>query len=87
MADDTTPEIDTTNEWLLSLGTHLPNHSQSIAGRPKFVAPVLSQRQLVFRTKQQAYRFASYLIELADSLADEEGEHSFDEVLDAVRNV
>lgn len=82
-----TPEINTQNDFLLSFGSNLPNHSMTLAGKGKFV------RQSVgivptFRTRQEAFRYASWLIELADMLPDEEGceSHTFEEVRKAIRN-
>jgi hypothetical protein len=39
-----------------------------------------------FKTKQQAYRFAAWLINMAELLPDETLDHSFDEVNEAIRN-
>lgn len=81
-------EIDTTNEWALSCAHNLPNHSMTKIGRGGFIAMRLSHVPLVFRTKQCAYRFAAWLITLAETLPDEdERQHTFEEILRAVRNV
>jgi len=82
------PEVDTKNEYGLSAGSNLPNHSVSIAGRSKFVRQVVPNVP-TFRTKQEAYRFAAWLTEMAEvHLPDEEGAelHTFEAVRDAIRN-
>lgn len=86
--DNSTPEIDTRNEWFLAAGQNLPNHSTSLEGRGRFVRqsiPVVP----TFRNKQEAYRFAAWLITLAENhLPDEEGceSHTFEEVMKAIRS-
>jgi hypothetical protein len=80
--------VDTQNSYMLSAGQNLPNHSTSMAGRGKFVRQSMNVIP-EFRTKQQAYRFAAYLVTMADSwLPDEEGSelHDFETVLAAIRN-
>lgn len=76
--------VDTENEYLLSRGTNLPNHSLSQMGRGAFVTPNY-QAVPIFRTKQSAYRFAGWLLTMADTLPDEEGSHSFAQVLNAIK--
>lgn len=78
---------DTTNDFGLCVGQNLPNHSMSIAGRSKFVRQT-HLRPPVFRTKQQAFRYAAWLIELADiNLPNYEGvTHTFEEVRNAIQN-
>lgn len=81
-------EINTSNDFLLSAGQNLPNHSTSLAGRGRFVRQSLTEIP-TFRTKQEAYRYAAYLITMAEvHLPDEEGSetHTFEVVLDACRN-
>lgn len=80
--------VDTSNDYLLSAGQNLPNHSTSLAGRGRFVRQSFPELP-TFRTKQQAYRYAAYLTTMADvHLPDEEGAetHTFEVVLDACRN-
>jgi hypothetical protein len=80
--------VDTQNSYMLSAGQNLPNHSTSMAGRGKFVRQALGKIP-EFRTKQQAYRYAAWLITMADSwLPDEEGceSHDFPTVLAAILN-
>lgn len=77
--------INTLNEYGLSLGQNLDNHSTALAGRAKFVRqsdPTVP----TFRTQQAAFRYAAYLVSMAMVLPHEEGEHEFEEVLDAIRN-
>lgn len=81
----TATEVDITNEFALHSGVNLPNHSTTLAGRGKFVRVGLSG-PLVFRTKQQAYRFAAHLVSKAEILPGEDSDVSFEEVLDAVHN-
>lgn len=78
-------EIDTSNEYAISYGQNLPNHSFAAIGRAAFVrqgTPSLP----TFRTRQQAFRYAAYIISMAELLPDEAGEHTFEQVLDAIRN-
>jgi hypothetical protein len=84
---DPTP-IDTINEYAMSAGQNLPNHSTSIAGRGRFVRQSIPDVP-TFRTKQQAYRYAAWLIEMAGNhLPDEDGceLHTFEEVRAAIIN-
>lgn len=81
-------EIDTANEFLISFGQNLPNHSESIKGRGHFVRQSLPVVP-TFRTKQMAYRFAAYLTTMAEvHLPDEDDAeaHTFEVVRDAIRN-
>lgn len=77
--------VDATNEFGLSLGQNLPNHSMTQIGRGKYIAPVIRDVPL-FRTKQSAYRYAGWLMTMADMLPDEDGAHSWEQVLHAIRN-
>ena len=79
--------INTLNEYVLMGGRNLGNHSMSLAGFSKFVRVGTLTPQLVFRTKQQVYRFCAYALLMAFDLPDEEGEHSFEDVLEAIKNV
>ena len=79
------PPIDTTNEFALGAGSNLPNHSETIKGRGKYVK-VCTPAYVLFRTRQSAYRFAAWLIVLADTLPHEPGEHDFLAVLEAVQD-
>jgi len=80
--------VDTTNEYAIGAGENLPNHSASLAGKGKFVRQMVPEVPM-FRTRQQAYRYAAYLLELAaNHLPDEEGctEHTFAIIQEAVRS-
>lgn len=81
------PEIDTTNEYAIHTGQNLPNHSMSMLGLGKFVRQGM-QGEPTFRSRQAAYRYAAWLITVAEVLPNEEGceEHDFDAILSAVRN-
>lgn len=85
--------VNTLNEYAISTGQNMDNHTMSMSGRKHFV------RQMVpdvptFRTKQAAYRYAAYILTLADNtltadgpgLPDEDGAHTFEEVLHAIQN-
>jgi hypothetical protein len=81
-------EVDTSNDYLLSHGQNLPNHSTSMQGLGGFVRQSLPELP-TFRTKQAAFRYAAYLITMADiHLPNEDGAeaHTFEVVLDACRN-
>lgn len=83
---DTAP-IKTINDFLIGGGENLPNHSASMMGRGKFIRQNRSDVP-TFRDRQTAYRYAAYLITLADVLPDEDGQEgiTFDDVLSAVRD-
>ena len=81
-------EIDTTNDYLLGAGQNLPNHSMSMAGLGAFVRPALSELP-IWRTRQDAYRYAAWLITLAETHlpdGDDESGVTFEQVRDAVRS-
>lgn len=79
--------VSTDNEYAIQVGENLPNHTFSLRGRGKFVQqgfPSVPQ----FRTRQQAYRYAAYLVTLAENhLPDEEVASSFEEIKAAIENV
>jgi len=80
--------IETINEFAISAGQNLPNHSASVAGRSKFIRQGVPEVP-TFRTKQQAYRYAAWLLFMADNhLPDEEGceEHGFADIAVAIAN-
>lgn len=77
-------QVDTTNEFALHAGTNLPNHSTTLDGRGKFVRT--GAERPVFRTRQSAYRFAAWLLAMAERLPDEEDAVTFDQVREAVEN-
>lgn len=83
MTDEQTPPVNTINEFIVTAGQNLPNHSTSLAGFPKFIRTAILP---MCRTKQAAYRLAAWLLVMAESLPDEPGNHSFDEVQEAIRN-
>lgn len=85
--DNSEPEIpvNTVNEYILMTGQNLPNHSTSLAGRGKYVK-VGRHGEPIYRTKQEAYRYAAYLLTMADTLPDEDGAHTYQEVEEAIRN-
>lgn len=78
--------VDTSNEFVLGLGRNLPNHSESMNGRGNFVK-VQSYKPVVFRTKQEVYRFCSWALAMSFSLPDEPGEHGFETVQSAIETL
>lgn len=72
-------DINTANEFLLGLS--------SISGQPAIEAAFIRP---VFRSRQQAFRFAAWLATMAETLPDETPEathaHSFEEILAAIQN-
>lgn len=62
--------IDTTNEFLLG------SNGNNIA--PQFLPRL--------RTRQQAYRFAAWCQTMGESLPDEPGGHTFEQIRKAIRN-
>lgn len=75
--------VDTTNEYALQQGENLPNHTASLAGRGKFVKIGLA-KPVIFRTRQEAYRFCGWALSLAEMLPNEDGSHSFEDVREAI---
>lgn len=67
-------EINTNNDFALAFR----NGSAGKALYPLF--------KPAHRTKQSAYRYAAWLIGMAEVLPDEPGEHTFEQILEAVRN-
>lgn len=77
--------VNTINEWMLSYGSNMDNHSYTLAGRGKFVK-VGRPDTVIFRTQQEIYRFCAHLMAQAVLLPHEEGEHTFEEVQHAIHN-
>lgn len=80
--------INTTNDYLINAGANLPNHSASLQGRGQFVRQSVPDVP-TFRDRQTAYRYAAYLITLAEKyLPNENGceEDDFEAVLCAIRS-
>jgi hypothetical protein len=81
-------EISTLNDFMLSSGRNLPNHSSSMSGRAVFVRQSLPEIP-TFRDRHKAYRYAAWLISMAEALLpDEPGQEdvTFEEVLSAIRS-
>ncbi len=88
--DETTPPVEETpvntfNEYAIGYNRNLDNTTHALNGRAGFI------RQQVdgvptFRTKQEAYRYAAYLVSMAEVLPDEDGAHDFETVLNAISN-
>lgn len=90
----TEPEVPTlahkpsaANEYNIRMGENLPNHSSALIGRAKFIRQNMPDMP-TFRTKQAAYRYAAWLVALADDFLPNESETcepcTFDAVLEAV---
>lgn len=78
--------VNTLNEFAISAGQNLDNHTASMSGRGKFVRQMMPTVP-TFRTKQEAFRYAAYLVTMAEShLPDEDGEHTYEQVLHAIQN-
>lgn len=74
------------NEFNLHTGQNLPNHSTSLVGRGRYVRQGHHEIP-TFRTRQAAYRYAAWLVQLAGQhLPNEEGCEgcTFDAVREAV---
>jgi hypothetical protein len=84
--DEESCPIDTANEYLVGARMNMSNHSSWKAGRGKFVCVGLPGA-IVLRTRQAAYRLCAYILTLAETLPDEEGNHTFEQVKHAIRNV
>lgn len=79
-------DIQTQNEYAVHTGQNMENHTASLAGKSKYVK-VGSLVSPTFRTRQEIYRFVSWLLVMAPTLPDEEGEHDFDNVLEAIESL
>ncbi len=73
-------EINTNNEFFLGLSRR---HPHGKTGEP-CVKP--AGLQPYWTTKQGAYRFAAWLVSMAEMLPDETGEATFEDVLKAVQS-
>lgn len=79
--------INTVNEHVLMTGQNMPNHTTSLAGLGNFIkVGAQTPNGLLFRTKQSVYRFCAYAILMSDALPDEEGEHTFEQVYEAIQD-
>lgn len=85
---DDPKEPKTLNDYIIGVGENLPNHSESIRGRGKYIRQMRAELP-TFRDRQTAYRFCAYVLLMADMLPDEEGQEgiTFPEVLSAIQNV
>jgi hypothetical protein len=81
--------IETQNDFALHAGQNLPNHSTSLAGRGRYVRQSF-QEVPIFRDRESAYRYAAWLITMAEvhlpSGIKRDEPITFDEVLNAIRN-
>jgi hypothetical protein len=86
---DDAPEVpvNTLNEFAIGAGQNMENSTHAMNGRAHFVRQGMPTVP-TFRTKQEAFRYAAYLVTLAEvKLPDEDGEHTYEQVLHAIRNV
>lgn len=87
-ADDFAKEIypvNTDNQFTIAVGENLPNHSESLKGRAKFVRVTEPTRHgVIFRTQQEVYRFCAHLLRNAGTLPSEPGDHSLAEIQEAL---
>lgn len=80
--DEPTQEINTANEFLLGLKGSKAAHAQDNGPcvRTTGIMPY-------FNTRQRAYRFAAWLVSMAEMLPDEPGQPTdFGTILKAVQN-
>lgn len=87
--DTVTVTVNTANEYNVRSGMNMANHSTSRRGRAKFVRQ-MNPTVPTFRTKQEAYRYAAWIVAMAEHVAlpdedDQEGVE-FDQVLVAVED-
>lgn len=82
------PPVNTINDGIITVGQNLPNHSTTLAGRGKFVGSG-AHLPPQWRTKQELYRFVGWALVLADihGLPDEPGNHTLEEVIEAIKRV
>lgn len=81
-------QINTLNEWAVSAGTNMPNHTTTMRGRGKFIKLSKSD-PVILRTKQEAYRLAAYILIMAElqDLPNEDGAHTLEQITNAICNV
>lgn len=81
-------EINTSNDYWVSVGENLPNHTLSKEGFGKYVVAKSIMGPPLFRTKQEAFRFAAWVMLCAEVLPDEPEQMgvTFDDVVDAIKN-
>lgn len=72
-SDDSLPDVDTLNEFLLS---------KAGSGMGAYVAPQVYPH---FKTRQQAYRFAAWCELMGETLPAEANDSSFDVIRRAIR--
>lgn len=80
-------QIDTSNTYGVHVGENMPNHTAAMQGKGRYVK--FGVPTVVFRSQQDVYRFAAWLVVCAEGhlfTQQEEGEHTFEEILEAVRN-
>lgn len=80
----------TDNDYKVKVGTNLPNHTMTKQGLGKFVTTGGIGNPL-FRTRQAVYRYAAWLIVMAQALPPEcecpNGDESFETIRDAIVKV
>lgn len=80
-------EVKTVNDYIIGFGENLPNHSESMSGRGKYVRQMRADLP-TFRDRHVAYRYAAYIITMAELLPEDKEQEgiTFDDVLSAIQN-
>lgn len=78
--------VNTLNEFAVHTGQNLPNHTASMVGKGKFIRIGEFPKWGQFRTQQEVYRLCAYLLTMAELLPHEPGEHTYEEVEQAIHN-
>lgn len=79
--------MNSQTEFVVMAGQNLPNHSESLAGRGKYVrinGHNPNNNIPLFRTRESAYRLAAHLLCAAQGLPTEDEVITWDEMLDLV---
>lgn len=77
--------IDTTNYHMVCAGINQANTTYATTGHARFVK-VAHPGALVFREQQQIYRLAAWLLLLADTLPSDETHHTFEQIINAIKD-
>lgn len=76
-------DISADNEFALTAGENLPNHSVSEGGkRAKFIRPI---QHPIFRTRQSALRFMAWLDAMSVTLPDEDTPATYEQIQEKVQ--
>jgi hypothetical protein len=82
--DEDYAEVNVLNRYGVFSGRNMAASTWALNGFPRFVT--LTDKNIILRTKQEAYRLAAWLVVVAErhDLPDEEKAHSLDTVIAAV---